>query len=155
MKKILSILATAALLSTVASNARAAEVEFPGDVTASCTLTVTDGALTENATPAESLTTTTDGTAVVTCNDATKTLTLTNTAASNTIPAPQTAPTIAFGFNGGNGVFAAATGTTAAVTTPTKAAGDTANIQATVTAATDQLLKSGSYVVVVDAAITP
>jgi hypothetical protein len=155
MKKILTI-ATTALLSTVAAAAHALPVNFPGTVATSCTLTVLPGALTGNATPPTALTTTTDGTAKVICNDASKTLTLTNVAADNTIPTQPDAPVVAFGFKtGGTGVFASATGTTAALTNPTNSTGDTANIEATVTAVSPKLLKSGSYIVVVGAEITP
>lgn len=157
MKKILTIAATA-LLSTIAGAAHAAPVNITGDVTAACTIdSSVPGALTENA-GKTALSTTTPAKVVVICNNGAKTLTLTNTAANNTIPAQPSTPTVTFGFVGGGtstGVFAASTGATASLADPTGASGDTANITAAVAAADGKLLKPGTYTVVVDANITP
>lgn len=162
MKKILTIAATA-LLSAIAGAAHAAPtpVNITGEVTASCTIeSTTPGTLAQNTAKTAMSATAAPATVLVKCNNGTKSLTLTSV--SNTFPSPQSTPTFGFGFIPGgtsSGAFAAVpaagTATTVALTDPTGDAGDTANINATVTAATGKLLKSGTYTVVVGAEITP
>ncbi len=155
MKKILTIAATA-LLSTIAGAAHAqttATVNFPGTVTSSCTLSASaNGTLLENGTPAFGLTTGTPGTVTAICNGATS---LDIAIGRFDYPTPQTVPVPAVGFAGGTGVFATAAGMTTSLAAPTGSSGDVARINAVVNTASGQLLRFGSYTIIVNASITP
>lgn len=162
MKKFLTIAATAGVLSAFAGAAQAQVVNFPGTVTPSCTLTTSnDGVLTETATPATVLATTTAGKVKLVCNSGTSKVDLTQGA--SVIPSQPSAPTVAFGFvggaSGGTGIFNALTAGSASsgiATDVTAAAGDTADISASITATGGKLLKVGTtYKVIVNAAVTP
>jgi hypothetical protein len=161
MKNILTIAATAGLLSTFAGSAHAQmAVNSPGTVDESCVVTsVNNGTLTQNAIPATSLATGTGagvGLVKVTCNTITSKLTL--SAGAHIIPAQPTAPTVTFGFvGGGDGIY---TSVTSGIITPasgdtTLVGGDTAHVASTVTANGGKLLRNGLYQAVVTATVSP
>jgi hypothetical protein len=172
MKKFLA-LATAAGLSAISTTAASAQsVNFPGTVTSYCEIAtsggLTDGSLTENATPATQLYTKPGDEAKVKvlCNDATGQLTIAKNT-STVIPTQPNVPVVQISFrNGGSGNFATvapsasttlSTGPLSAnIPVPTAAAGDTAWVQAQVDATGGALLLTGNtYQVVVDATVTP
>ena len=154
MKKILTIAATA-LLSTIAGTAHAqTTVNFGGTVTSSCSITTaTNGTFTVAPTV---LTTNVPATVTVVCNGATS---LGLSGGTNTIPTQTPDPLVAFGFSsGGTGIFSTVTsGTSVSLTDATTAAGDVANISASVTAGGGKLLKASTapYNVAVIATIVP
>jgi hypothetical protein len=166
VKKLLTLAATAGLLVAGANSASAqvyglTNVNLQGTVTTSCTIdATTNGTLVENATPATALSTSTPATITTICNDSTAKLTIGQ--GTHTMPNLQPAPTVQVGFaSGGTGVY---TGITPALGAgpftythgaPTAAAGDTANVEATVTAASPSLLQSGTYTIDIAAVLTP
>jgi hypothetical protein len=158
MKKILTIAATAGLLSALAGSAQAQVVNFPGTVPPSCNVTAsTNGALTPNVAIPTSLIASTYGKVTVICNTETSVLTLTQGA--SVIEAQTPAPTVTFGFapTGSTGIYSAVvSGTVSPASGSTTAAiGDIASIDSTIAAAPGKLLKAGSYTVVVNATIAP
>jgi hypothetical protein len=153
MKNILTIAATATILSAFAGAVQAQTVTFGGSVTSSCTVTTpTTGALT--ALPATGPATSLSGTstATVVCNDTAKTLNVAAAAAGNTLQNGTAAVALA---NGGTGNFVTASGSSKAIAAVTPLAGDTTNISAAINAPTGGLLASGVYTLVVNATITP
>jgi hypothetical protein len=158
MKKILTIAATAGLLSVLASSTHAQVVNFPGTVPQSCNITAsTDGALTPNVAIPTSLIASTYGKVTVICNTDTSVLTLTQGA--SVIETQTPAPTVAFGFapTGSTGIYSTVTSGTVSPASgaTTTALGDVASIDSTITAATGKLLKAGTYKVIVNATIAP
>lgn len=165
MKNILTLAATAALLSTFAGAAHSDPINSIGSVDESCVVTsVNNGTLTQNAVPATSLATGSGagvGLVKVTCNTITSKLKISG--GSHIIPAQPTAPTVKFGFvTGGDGIYTGLTsalGTVDVISPPsgdtTMAGGDTAKVASTVTANGGKLLRNGSYTTVIDATVTP
>jgi hypothetical protein len=160
MKKILTIAATAGLLSSVAGAAQALPINAPGTVTQSCNVTsVNNGTLTENATPATSLTTGTGagvGLVTVVCNTDTSVLTLAG--GTHILPTQTSIPTVSFGFApGGTGIYS--TVKSGIVSPPagdmTAASGDIAHVTSTVMATGGKLLKAGTYTTVINATVAP
>jgi hypothetical protein len=164
--KLLTISAIAGLsLISYGHSAHAAPVPvtLTGSVASSCTLAVGDGSLSGDIEPALFISATGGdrGTVVVTCNDSTKSLRLAiDSRASvlyNGIGKIRT--------NGAGGVFGTRNTPTSqpgldpivlALTSPTKAAGDTVRVQARIDAPAGQLLRAASdYNLVVTATITP
>jgi hypothetical protein len=154
MKKILTIAATAGLLSTFAASVQAqttGTATLNATVASSCNVTIPTATttFTQVGTPPTSLTGTTS--AQVTCNDTSKKLTLTQ---NNSTSLPS--GTATFNFAGGTGIFQEVTGVDSGLfsdTTPST--GDTASISASVSRTDEKLLKSGSYSLVINATVVP
>jgi hypothetical protein len=163
MKNILTIAATAGLLSAFASSVQA-QITLPpvsvgGNVTLSCIISSSSGGiLAENSLPASVLTNTAavpnQGSVTVKCNSGLSTLTLTQ--GPHIIPTQNPTPTVAVSFASGTGVYSnLSSGTSASALEPTSSAGDTAKFSTTVTAGSGKLLKVGAYTIFVTATVTP
>jgi hypothetical protein len=148
MKKILTIAATAGLLSAF-TGAVSAQTTFSTAVDSSCTVTspATVG-LAPNALPPSSLTGSTVATVI--CNDTTKSL---NVGIGATSVVFNGTPSVVLA--GGTGNFVGATGLSKTITTTTGVGGDTATVNAAITAPAGKLLATGSYTLIMNPTITP
>jgi hypothetical protein len=154
MKKILTIAATATagLISAFTGSVYAQTTTLSGLVPSSCVVT-TPTTSTLAAAPAVGPATSLAGsyTATVVCNDTSKTVNVATATTGNTL----LGGTAAAAFVSGTGTLAGASGASKALTAVTPLAGDTAVVNASITAPTGQLLSTGTGVLVVNTTITP
>lgn len=162
--KLLTISAIAGLsLIGYGKSAHAAPVvSLGGTVSPSCTLAVVKGGtFRQDGTPASRLYTETGnyGDVKVTCNDSSKSLKLEINSSSSTIPSG----IAKIQSIGSGGVFGtriipgrlSSNLITIGLPSPTDANGDTVSVNAEIAVADTNLLKAGTYTLVVDATITP
>jgi hypothetical protein len=152
MKKILTIAATAGLISAFTGSVYAQTTTLSGPVPSSCVVT-TPLTGTLSAAPAVGPATSLAGsyTATVVCNDTTKSVNVAVATAGNTL----LGGTGAAAFISGTGALSGATGASKTITAVTPLAGDTAVVNASITAPTGALLETGTGVLVVNTTITP